>query len=143
MSQGEPPPDWDELRREMRALAARITRIEERLEIPPLEAAPSADQQLAVHPGEVVLSASAAAVPALGRALLGMAGAYLLRAVTESRALPQPAGVLLGIVYAMAWLVWAARVGEGRRTEAAFYSLNSALMLGPLLWEATLRFHAL
>ncbi|HJT88049.1 MAG TPA: hypothetical protein VJ732_09335, partial [Bryobacteraceae bacterium] len=35
------------------------------------------------------------------------------------------------------------RVPEGRRAAAAIYSLTSALILAPLLWEAAMRFHSL
>jgi hypothetical protein len=142
MSQANSPPDWEEFRREMRALEARVERIEERLELP--AASPTAvPMEAAAEPATIALAAGAGAIPILGRTLLGMAGAYLLRAVTESRALPQPVGVFLGIVYAMAWLVWAARIGAGRRVEAGLYGLTSALVLASLLWEATLRFQAI
>ena len=78
----------------------------------------------------------------LGRALLGLAGAYLLRALTESSTLPAAAGVAAGILYAILWLVWAARTPADERVEAALHSLTSVLVLAPLLWEATVRFHA-
>ena len=82
-------------------------------------------------------------LPAFGRALLGLAAAYLLRAVTESGSLPGRMGVALGIIYAIAWLVWAARTPAERRIQAALHSLTAVLVLAPLLWEATLRFHAI
>ena len=81
-------------------------------------------------------------VAALGRALLGLAGAYLLRAFTESGALPHRAGIAAGLLYAMGWLIWAARTPATQRIETALHSLTSVLVLAPLLWEATLRFHA-
>ena len=93
-------------------------------------------------PAHVALAAGAGAVPIAGRALLGIAGAYVLRAITESHALPQQAGISAGILYSMLWLAWAARVGQARRVEAVLYSLTSALILAPLLWESTVRFHA-
>ena len=43
-------------------------------------------------------------VPIFGRALLGIAGAYLLRALTELGVLPRASGIALGIVYAVLWL---------------------------------------
>jgi hypothetical protein len=82
-------------------------------------------------------------VAALGRALLGLAGAYLLRAFTESGALPHRAGIAAGLLYAMGWLIWAARTPATQRIETALHSLTSVLVLAPLLWEATLRFHAI
>jgi len=47
----------------------------------------------------------------------------------------------VGLLYAILWLVWAARTPAARRLEAALHSLTSVLVLAPLLWEATLRFH--
>ena len=79
-------------------------------------------------------------LPTIGRALLALAGAYLLRALVESEVLPTTAGVALGILYAVVWLIAAARTTQP--LEAALHSLTSVLVLAPLLWEATLRFHA-
>ena len=142
MSEPGPEGDREELRREIQALERRIASLEKRLElrappefVPGIPAAPD--------PAHLVVVEGAGAVPVLGRALLGLAGAYLFRALTESHTLPLPAGVLAGIVYALGWLVWAARTPAARRVEAVFYSLTSALVLGPLLWEATIRFHAI
>ena len=81
--------------------------------------------------------------PIAGRALLGLAGAYLLRTLTEGGSISHRAGVATGILYAMAWLVWAARTPATRRMEAAIHSLTAVLILSPLLWEATLDFHAI
>ena len=143
MSQPGMPPDWDELRREMRAFERRIARIEERLELPSAAPPPVPIQPAAPEVSRVALAEGASAIPVLGRALLGLAGAYVLRALTESRALPQQAGVVAGMIYAILWLLWAARTPTGRRVEAALYSLTSALVLGPLLWESTIRFRAI
>jgi hypothetical protein len=79
----------------------------------------------------------------VGRALLGLAGAYLLRALTESAVLSSGAGVAAGILYAVLWLAWAARTPAERRLETALHSVTSVLVLSPLLWEATLRFHVI
>ncbi|HUI79788.1 MAG TPA: hypothetical protein VLY24_17800 [Bryobacteraceae bacterium] len=137
------PPDWEELRREMRAFERRIARIEERLELSQAAAPPVPIEPATPDVPRVALAEGVSAIPVLGRALLGLAGAYVLRAITESRALPQQAGVFAGILYAIFWLLWAARTPTGRRVEAALYSLTSALVLGPLLWESTIRFRAI
>ena len=52
-------------------------------------------------------------------------------------------GVAIGLVYAMLWLVWAARTPAARRLETALHGLTSVLVLSPLLFEATARFHAI
>jgi hypothetical protein len=72
-----------------------------------------------------------------------MAGAYLLRAVAEAGTFPKLAVVVLAIFYAGVWLVWAARVHTARLFAGVTYSLTSALILAPMLWELTLRFKVL
>jgi hypothetical protein len=131
--------DSSELERELRDLARRVAEIEQHLSLG------GAAQPRLETPGPVSAPATPTFsdfLPALGRALLGLAGAYLLRALTESSTLPVRAGVLVGILYAIFWLVWAARTPADRRVEAALHSLTAVLVLAPLLWEATLRFQA-
>jgi hypothetical protein len=81
--------------------------------------------------------------PVLGKALLGIAGAYVLRAVAETSTLPRLIVAAAGIVYAFLWLVWAARVRGGPRFTNSIYAGTSALILAPMLWELTLRFNVL
>jgi hypothetical protein len=76
----------------------------------------------------------------LGIALLGVAGAYVLRAVEQAGSLPRLAVAAAGIAYAFAWLVWAARTRGGPRFAGAIYSATSVLILAPMVWELTLRF---
>src|SRR4051812_48500607 len=59
-------------------------------------------------PEQVRISGSSFAIVA--KALLGFAGAYLLRALAESGYVPQWLGVVAGLAYASAWLGGAARV---------------------------------
>jgi hypothetical protein len=124
-----------ELCAEVRALERRVAALEQHAPLPiPLPA----PQALAVS--EVRVSADT--VPALGRAVLGIAGAYLLRAVTEMGVLPHGAGVAAGIVYAAIWLGLAARAGKGSFT-AAIHTATSILILAPLLWESSVSLHLL
>lgn len=81
--------------------------------------------------------------PVLGKALLGIAGAYVLRAVEETSTLPRLIVAAAGIAYAFLWLVWAARVRGGPRFTSSIYAGTSALILAPMLWELTLRFNVL
>jgi len=141
MSPPGPPPDWEEFRRSMRDLEARVAHLESCL-AQPQAAGPPPSPAPAPEPASIALAVGTGALPIAGRALLGIAGAYLLRALTESHALPQPVGVSAGILYSMLWLAWAARVARAGRVDAILYSLTSALILGPLLWESTVRFHA-
>src|SRR4051812_43918757 len=125
-----------EVERELRRLADRVQALEERLG---RSAAPAGHAQFPA-PAHVIAPAAPDLLPSVGRSLLALAGAYLLRALAESGVIPTTAGVTLGIVYAVFWLVSAARAN--RPLEAALHSLTSVLVLAPLLWEATLRFQA-
>ena len=89
------------------------------------------------------LDASGGAVPILGKAVLGIAGAYLLRAIAETGSIPKLPVLLVAIVYAALWMVWAARMHVTSRFASVTYALTSALILSPLLWESTIRFKVL
>ncbi len=76
--------------------------------------------------------------PVLGTAMLGIAGAYLLRALAETRVLPAAALEFVAVAYESAWLAAGAR---SRATFAAtVYTCTSVLILAPMLWELTMRF---
>jgi hypothetical protein len=83
------------------------------------------------------------AFPVLGKAMLGIAGAYLLRAVAESGSFPKLAVVVLALAYAGMWLIWAARVPAAAYFASTVYAITAALILAPMLWELTLRFEVL
>ncbi|HTS28227.1 MAG TPA: hypothetical protein VMH81_20280 [Bryobacteraceae bacterium] len=133
-------PDDEGLAGEVRRLTARVERLERELGLWQPERAAAALPAQGV-PASITPS-PAALLPVLGRALLGLAGAYLLRAITESATVSAQIGVAIGLFYAILWLVAAARTSAARQLEAALHSLTSVLVLSPLLWEATLRFHA-
>jgi hypothetical protein len=134
----------DDLEREFRALERRVAALEQLVSTTTCGAdfQSAADSQSAPPP-EARLPATTTLLPILGRALLGLAGAYLLRALTESGTFAPQAGVAIGVLYALLWLVWAARTPAAQPIETALLSLTSVLVLSPLLWEATLRFHAI
>ena len=101
----------------------------------PLQAAP-ADEPVGFAPASGMFSV-------LGKAMLGIAGAYVLRAVAETGSLPKLAVAAVAIVYAIFWLVWSSRVKACQWMVSAVYACTSALILGPMLWELTLRFKVL
>jgi len=82
-------------------------------------------------------------VPALGKAVLGIAGAYLLRAIAESITISKLPVLMVAIVYATLWMVWAIKTHDSSRFASATYSITSALILSPLLWESTVRFQVI
>lgn len=134
--------DLDELRQQVSELIARVSRLEESLlpqvVVPEREAEPptlpEAPEILAQVPD------STSVLPVIGASLLGLAGAYLLRAIAESGALPPRVVFTLGTLYAVAWLLWAARSRLESRVATTIYSLTSVLILSPQLWESTHRF---
>lgn len=79
----------------------------------------------------------------LGRAVLGIAVAYLFRAAAESAILPRPLSVVAAILYAVLWLLLSVRLRPSDGFARAVYALTSVLILSPLLWESTVRFHIL
>ena len=81
--------------------------------------------------------------PLLGRAMLGIAGAYALRAIAESSSLPKVAIAGVAIVYAAAWLLWAAKATGASFRVRVVYAGTSALILAPMLWELCLHFKVL
>ena len=86
---------------------------------------------------------SSGVVPVIGKAVLGIAGAYLLRAVAESGVIPQFPMLLAAIVYATVWMGWAVRTHRANHFASAVYGITATLILCPLLWESTVRFQLL
>jgi hypothetical protein len=130
-------------------LASRVDELEKRVHAleHPNEARTSAMSQVAAPfssaelPEEVDFQ-TGNLFPTLGRAMLGIAGAYLLRAVAQAGLMPKAAVAVAGIVYAAAWLVWAARSPKVSRLVQIVYAGTSVFILLPMLWEVTLYFHA-
>jgi hypothetical protein len=135
-------------------LAARLETLERRVEalealdhISALESAPlmrEASAAPAAGTGEVLSLAQAGGIfSVLGKAMLGIAGAYVLRAVAESSSLPKLAIAAVAIAYAILWLVWAVRIPFEAWVAGVIYACTSALILAPMLWELTLSFKVL
>src|ERR1017187_8532992 len=102
--------DVEQVGERLRELEGRVSALEEqRGEPTPVEAEPArAAQPLpAILPAQPQLERPAAAVPVFGKAILGIAGAYLLRAISESGTLPHLPVLAVAILYAGMWLVWA------------------------------------
>ncbi len=109
----------------------------------PLKPVPAVDTiNIPPHQDADTLSFAQASgiVPMLGKALLGIAGAYLLRAIAESGSFPKLAVVVLAITYAGMWLVFAVRVRTMAWYTGITYATTASLILTPMIWELTLRF---
>ncbi len=132
-------------------LAAKLDALEQRvcaLEHSAGAMSSTAEQQprptAAVKGGETLpLATTVGVFSLLGKAMLGIAGAYLLRAMAESNAAPSAAVAAVAIAYALAWLVWASRAKSGDWLTGTIYACTSALILAPMLWELMLRFSVL
>jgi hypothetical protein len=124
----------EELRRRIAALEQWSASVAPGVNLPPQPA-------LAALPTAELPDVSPGILSALGRLLLGIAGAYLLRAITESELVPQLAGTILGLLYAAGWLVSTVRISTGNRLSVAMHGVTAACIVAPLLWEATVRFH--
>jgi len=120
----------DQLTRQVSDLERRISALDRR------EIAAQAPASVPIGP-EPELGAVFSLV---GRTLLALGGAYLLRALTEAGTLPQIAGVSLAAAYAAGWIVLADRAGAAGKSASAAFHLGSAALVGyPLLWETTAR----
>lgn len=71
----------------------------------------------------------------IGRALIILGGAYLLRAITQATVLPELAGVGLALAYAMFW------IERGHRKQNLTYSCTGVFIAFSVAWEACVRFH--
>jgi hypothetical protein len=126
--------DLAEIEQVLRALEARVAALEKA----PVRAAVP-----------VVVQGAAAPAPAIDFALIGksvliVGGAYVLRALTELGLLSEIAGIVLAFMYALFWM-WMSdhALSKGRRSASLFDAGTAALIAGSLIWEATTRFHAL
>ena len=127
-------------------LAARLGRLEAR--VAELEGRPAACGQgvgRRACPSADLAAATPACRrahwPSLGRTLLVLAGAYLVRALTDGQVLPAAAGVALGLAYAAVFQLLADREAlAGRHASAVFHDVASSAIAFPLIWEATARF---
>lgn len=148
--------DATPLETEIRILAGRLDAIEGRLDRiesrePVAPALPGGrpddtvpNRAAAVSPADFAMPDVGSVVALLGRTLLVLAGAFLLRALTDSGRLDAGLGVVLGLAFAATWIVMADRAGgRGNGSSAAFHGLAFVLIALPLLFEATTRFHFL
>lgn len=144
---------FDELNRRLQHLEARVAELENRPENgraasssaravsnrrPDINASPPPTWR-----GFPPVETSGGFVPVIGKAILALAGAYLLRAVAESGALPKLPVVVLAIFYAGFWMVWAVRKHAKDEFASVTFAITSILILAPLLWESTVRFEVL
>lgn len=81
--------------------------------------------------------------PTLGKAVLGFAGAYLLRAIAESDIAPKTIVLTVAVVYAGFWMVLSVKTRMASAFASVAYALTSAVIFSLLLWESTVRLQLL
>jgi len=139
--------DVEQLSERVRELEQRVSALEGQSATASPSASGSAARLESLSPkteqGFPAPNLSAGALPVFGKAVLGIAGAYLLRAVAESGTIPRLPLLVVAIVYAGMWLVWAFKTHASNRFASVTYAITAALILSPLLWESTVRFHFL
>jgi hypothetical protein len=137
-----------ELESKVASLAESLRAVEARVAALEAASAPAAGPPDGIAPsGEAVAPSSgvaAATLPGLlalaGRCFLILGGAFLVRTLTDAGALPRGAGVALGLVYALVWLLVADRAGHaGQSLGATAYGLTATAIVCPLVWEAATR----
>ena len=131
-------PDIGDLVRNVQDLERRVRKLEQRLGENAETAAP-----VEAHPAGAHSLLPPNMLPILGGALLAIAGAYVLRALTELGVLSPAAGVTIGLAYAVSWLFVAARLPVTAKFPIALAALTSVAIMAPLLWEASTRLNAI
>ena len=135
----------EELAREVGELRRRLAALETRGVAPAGEpAAPPSPPVGTEAPVAQAAGPAVGVVPLVGRTLMVLGGAYLLRAVSDAGVLPPLAGAGAGLAYAVWWLGACDRAAAaGERLGATFHGLAAALVAFPLIFETTARFGTL
>lgn len=135
----------EQLEERIAGLEARISALEQSEQPATLPVTPAAlvANNASAPRGFLGVDLSSGVVPVLGKAVLGIAGAYLLRAVSESGAIAQFPMLIAAMVYAAAWMGWAVRTHRSNHLASVVYGITATLILCPLLWESTVRFQLL
>lgn len=132
------------VRAELDELKDRLTRLEHQLRS--LEAISSPLAASALPPPLPVPAARVAPRPdsgltlsRLGRTLVVLGGAYLLRSLTDLESATRFVGVLLGLLYGYLWLGLALRSGKSDTESRVFHGVTGLVIVCPILFEASTR----
>ncbi len=138
--------DLEQLTKQVRDLERRVFALESHPQkvglIEPKLVGVEASERSPLSPGSHV-GIPGSFVPVLGKAILGIAGAYLLRAVAESGIIPKEPMLVVAVAYAGLWMILAAGTRAASHFASATYGITAALIFSPLLWESTVRLRVL
>lgn len=143
--------DIERLERRIEELAERLRRVEDKVlsragdsADAPAASPRTEDREPTASPAVKERVPATAIISLVGRSLIVLGGAFLLRWLTQSDILPQKLGSVLGMFYALVWVVMADfDAGRGRRPSAVFHGITGTFVALPLLVEATTKFHYL
>ncbi len=124
--------DLGELIVQVQDLRQRVLKLEERLG----STVAASEVPLSAPPLPIGFGLPPNALPVLGRMLIALAGAYVLRALTDWGVLPAAAGVAIGLIYALIWLWVAAHSPVEAKFASTLSCSISVLIMAPLVWEA-------
>jgi len=136
----------EQLTRRIVELEARVSALENPSPPSPSRSASATTFEPAQSAAALVRTDSGASgnvIAVLGKAVLAMAGAYLLRAIAESTPSARFPMLLAGIVYACGWMAWAVRTHRTNHLASATYGTTATLILAPLLYESATKFQLL
>ncbi|MGC8549662.1 MAG: hypothetical protein ACP5M4_08170 [Acidobacteriaceae bacterium] len=140
----DPASAVERLEKELEALKQRVALLEKRVGSDVTASVFSgADEAADAGTDAVALSDGSGLLSLFGRAMLAIAGAYLLRAATAYGAVPKALLVTVAIAYAFVWLMAAARSKSQSRIVSLVWASTSVVICLPMIWELTLRFRIL
>jgi hypothetical protein len=140
----DPASAIERLEKELEALKRRVDALERRGSNDiTVSVFSGADESAEIGKTVGSLSEGSGLLSLSGRAMLAIAGAYLLRAATANGAMPRAQLVTVAIVYAFVWLIPSARNKSQSRMFSMVWVITSVLICLPMIWELTLRFRYL
>jgi hypothetical protein len=133
----------EQLTTRLAALEQRVATLEHRPPSPTALPAPAPTQAAHSEPAVAESPATGGIFSQIGIALLGIAGAYVLRAAAAAAFLPRGLVAAIAVLYSLAWLAAGARIVPRRASAGILFAATSILILAPMLWEMFLGFHAI
>lgn len=138
----------EDLARAVAGLEARIAALEAHIagQPPATVVAPvlTSGEHTAAPAGHGTTGESGLRLPALGRAVLVLAGAFLLRALTDGGIVAGHFGVVLGLAYAVFIFYLTDRAARaGQRPSAGLYGVAAVLVTYSFIWETTTKLELL
>jgi len=129
----------DQLTESVRTLETRVSSLENRATVAaPLEPLPEFEAETSVGEFEFTRPSATRVFSLLGRSILILGGAFLLRALTDGGTIPPLVGFALGLAYAVALISLSDRALRlGDESGATALGFTAAVVAFPFLFETT------